>query len=89
MVESVYYKAIVEKKRCWYFTAIVRSFEHLMFDRTCDVPTNTFEFFVPKNNEKIFLELMDFFTKEGIVQNLHTSESPLSLRSDSMKLSKD
>jgi hypothetical protein len=76
MAGSVYYKAIVEKKRCWFFTAVVRSFEHLMFDRTCDVKTTMFEFFVPEHNEKIFLELMDFFSKEGIVQGLHKSVGP-------------
>ncbi len=76
MPGSIYYRAIVEKKRCWFFTAIVRSFEHLMFDRTCDVPTNTFEFFVPESSEKIFLELMDFFSNEGIVHGLHKSAVP-------------
>ncbi|MBA2306992.1 hypothetical protein H0W26_02565 [Candidatus Dependentiae bacterium] len=76
MPESLYYLARVEKKRCWFFTAIVRSFEHLMFDRTCEVPTNTFEFFVPESSEKIFLELMEFFTKEGIVEDLRLCPSP-------------
>lgn len=77
MSDSIYYKAFVEKKRCWFFTAVMRSFEHLMFDRTCDAATNLFEFFVPRSNEKIFLELMDFFSKEGIVHDLRLGISPI------------
>ncbi len=65
-----YYQARVVEKDCWFLVAIMRSFEHLAFDRTFDKGTSTFEFFVPQDLEQTFLELMDFFKAEGIVQEL-------------------
>ncbi|MBA3751421.1 hypothetical protein H0X06_01285 [Candidatus Dependentiae bacterium] len=76
MPGSFYYKASITKKDCWFFVAVLRSFEHLTFDRTCDVPTSTFEFFVPEGNEKIFLELMRFLEKEGVVHTLQKGSNP-------------
>ena len=65
-----YYQAHIKKELCWFVTAALRSYEHVAFDRTFDVATSLFEFFVPKTTEKIFLEIMAYFEKEGIVQNL-------------------
>lgn len=71
MTYGAYYRAHVVEKECWFLVAIMRSFEHLAFDRTYDKETSTFEFFVPVDLESTFLELMDFFKAEGIVQELH------------------
>lgn len=65
-----YFQAIVKKESCWYLTAILRSYEHLAFDRTIDVATSRFEFFVPPQLEPFFLKLMDFFVEKGIVTDL-------------------
>ncbi len=48
----------------------MRSFEHLAFDRTVDKETSTFEFFVPRDLESTFLEVMEYFKKEGIILEL-------------------
>lgn len=69
-MHGLYYQAQVSEKDCWYLVAILRSFEHLAFDRTLDKETSTFEFSVPENNEAIFLELMEYFAKHGIIRNL-------------------
>ncbi len=67
---SSYYQAHVAEKDCWFLVAILRSFEHLAFDRTVDKERSIFEFFVPEGNEASFLELMDYFEGQGIVSDL-------------------
>lgn len=65
-----YYQAYVDKTFCWYVVAILKSHEHLAFDRTLDTPTNLFEFYVPEAREHEFLSLMKYFEKEHLVKNL-------------------
>lgn len=65
-----YYQAIIKKELCWYLTAILRSHEHLAFDRTLDVATSTFEFFVPPLLEKEFERVMHQLEHEGVVTGL-------------------
>jgi hypothetical protein len=62
-----YYQATVRKTDAWFLVAILRSFEHLAFDRTLEKNSSRFEFFVPHDLEKYFLKLMSYFQKEGIV----------------------
>ena len=70
MAFGEYFQAQVSKKECWFLVAILRSFEHLSFDRTYDRETSTFEFFVPLEQKKIFLEIMAFFQEKRIVTTL-------------------
>lgn len=63
----LYYQAQVVPAKCWFFVGVLRSFEHVCFDRTLDKQTSTFEFFVPKDMQATFLALMAYFEKEGIV----------------------
>lgn len=65
-----YYQAYVDKKLCWYVIAILKSYEHLAFDRTLDTKTNLFEFYVPESREQEFLKLMNYFTNEHLVNEL-------------------
>ena len=65
-----YYQAHVEKQQCWYFTAVLRSFEHLAFDRTCDVENSVFEMFVPAELEEPFLNIMSYFEDKKIITRL-------------------
>ncbi len=53
---------------CWFFVGVLRSFEHLSFDRTLDKKTSRFEIFVPPSSKDIFLELMDYFLAGGIIE---------------------
>jgi hypothetical protein len=64
-----YYQAHVERELCWYVTAVLRSYEHISFDRTLDSSTSLFEFFVPITTETIFLAVMTYFQSEGLVRN--------------------
>ena len=66
----VYYQANVKRELCWFVTAILRSYEHVAFDRTIHVESSLFEFFVPKSTETYFLEVMAYFENEGLIQNL-------------------
>lgn len=70
MMYSLYFQAQVVPKDTWLLVAVLRSFEHLQFDRTYDKTTGTFEFLVPHANETVFLEVMRYFQKEGIVLSL-------------------
>lgn len=70
MMYSLYFQAQVVPKDTWFLVAILRSFEHLQFDRTYDKTTGTFEFLVPQAHEKYFLEIMNYFQQEGIVLTL-------------------
>lgn len=70
MMYCKYYQAQVREKDCWFLVAILRSFEHLAFDRTIDTETSTFEFFVPEAQVATFLELMNYFINMGLVTNL-------------------
>lgn len=54
----LYYQAHVDKQRCWLFVAIIRSFEHLSFDRTLDKETSLFEIFVPHAERATFESIM-------------------------------
>ncbi len=65
-----YYQARIEPAWCWYFVAILRSIEHIAFDRTLDAKTSTFEFFVPADMEPRYLQIMDFFKQKGIASNI-------------------
>ena len=67
MSYCVYYQAEVKKQDVWFFVATLRSFEHLAFDRTCDVTASVFEFFVPADLEDFFVALMRGYHAQGIV----------------------
>lgn len=67
---GTYYQAEVDPLLTWYFVAILRSFEHIAFDRTKDAQTGTFEFFVPHDTESFFIDIMHHFEQESIVHNL-------------------
>ncbi len=65
-----YYQAYIKRDRCWFFVAAMRSMEHMSFDRTLDIASSQFEFFVPDAMEGQFLSIMNYFKKKGIVSDL-------------------
>lgn len=65
-----YYQATISKAEILYFVSILKSFDHLCFDRTIDVEKNVFEFFVPQAQEAQFLNTLSYFEKRDIVQDL-------------------
>ncbi|HJZ22841.1 MAG TPA: hypothetical protein VJ201_00125 [Candidatus Babeliales bacterium] len=66
----LYYQARVEPSTTWFFTGVLRSFEHLCFDRTLNVQESIFEFFVPQEQEKYFIEVLEYFVKNKMVFDL-------------------
>ena len=66
----LYYQAHVKKSEAWFVTALLRSCEHIAFDRTIDVEKSIFEFFVPAATEPYFIEIMDLFLKRGSIDSL-------------------
>ena len=67
MAYCAYYQAHLQRERCGFLVSVLRSFEHLAFDRTLDRESSRFEFFVPQDLEPHFVELMNYFVKEGVV----------------------
>jgi hypothetical protein len=65
-----YYQAHVVRSQVWFFVAILRSFDHVSFDRTLDVKNSVFEFFVPAAMEPYFLEIMASLKNEGVVHDI-------------------
>lgn len=65
-----YYQATVLKEKHWLLTSLLRSFEHLAFDRTCDTENGIFEFFVPEALESQFLAIMENFCQQGLIWDL-------------------
>ncbi|HAU30042.1 MAG: hypothetical protein UV79_C0005G0027 [candidate division TM6 bacterium GW2011_GWF2_43_17] len=61
-----YFQAKIDRPRVWFFTATLRSFEHLCFDRTLDKTQSLFEFFVPEDNKAFFTQLMRWYQEQGI-----------------------
>lgn len=72
-----YYQAKIDPPRAWFLVGVLRSFEHLTFDRTLSKEESLFEFFVPQATEKHFCELMSYFVEEGIVIGLEKKENRL------------
>ena len=65
-----YYQAHVARKETIFFVAILRSFDHLCFDRSLNPEQELFEFFVPTDCEQQFISLMNYFEQQHIVTNL-------------------
>ncbi len=56
MTYCSYYQAKISRRECWFFVAVLHSYDHLSFDRTLDIENSIFEFFVPESTEPYFLE---------------------------------
>jgi len=80
----LYYQAHVDPPRGWILTAILRSYEHVAFDRTIDKERSIFEFFVPVDTEPYFLAAIKQLEDAGIVSGLVKMENRL-LQEDRLK----
>ena len=70
MAYSVYFQAVVQRQYCWKFVALLKSFEHLAFDRTLDNEKSIFEFYVPEELVSDFKYVMKYFEDSGLVKEL-------------------
>jgi hypothetical protein len=73
-----YFQAHVARPRVWFFTATLRSFEHLCFDRTLDKTESLFEFFVPEAQVDQFLGLMDWYQTQKIILSFQECSNRIS-----------
>lgn len=65
-----YFQARIEREQTWLFVALLRSNEHLCFDRTLDTQQGLFEFFVPEKNVSRFITLMRGFEAMHLLTDL-------------------
>lgn len=72
-----YYQAYVKPQTGWFVVAILKSFDHLCFDRTINVENSIFEFFVPEELEQYFVEVMQWMEAEGYTARLQKMENRL------------
>lgn len=64
-----YYQAHIVRKHTWFVVAVLKSFEHVAFDRTVNVEENLLEFFVPLSMDVYFRLVMDYCITHDIVTN--------------------
>jgi hypothetical protein len=62
-----YYQARVEKNKTWFMVGSFRNDDHIAFERAFEGQTDLFEFFVPVDQEKYFLHLIQCLQKRGVV----------------------
>lgn len=67
MLYCSYYQARVVRKQTWLLVALLRSHEHLAFDRTLNKENAVFEFFVPSDREEFFIKIMRYLQHENII----------------------
>ncbi|MGZ6251286.1 MAG: hypothetical protein ACXWL2_04610 [Candidatus Chromulinivorax sp.] len=77
MQYSSYYQAKIQKELCWIVTSTLRYSEYVAFDRCLDKQESIFEFFVARELEDVFLQIMQKFEKHGIVTDLKHMENRL------------
>lgn len=65
-----YYTANVDRRQSYYFVAIIKAYDNMVFDRTIDADQSLFEFFVAPAYEQQFLNVMALFERKGLVTNL-------------------
>ncbi len=64
---SVYYKARLVRNKIWFLTAVLRSAEGYVFERTLEGTSDVMEFFVSPSYVAEFEKLFVFFQKRGVV----------------------
>lgn len=77
MYYCAYYQACVVRATTWFFTSVLRSYEHLAFDRTLEKSDGIFEFFVPQGMETHFIEFMADMQAIGMVSDVKKLENRL------------
>ena len=62
-----YYQAHLVPSTVWFVVSILKSFEHMAFDRAFDVEQSIFEFFVVPAAEPTFLAVMEYMQSKGYI----------------------
>ena len=77
MLYSEYYQAKAVRKTIWFVHGCMRNEDHWAFDRALDGENDILEFFVPKDHEEKFLDLMNFFQESGYLVSFCKLENRL------------
>ena len=65
---SQYYQvSFPHPEKIWFVVSILKSYDHLAFDRALDDDSKTFEFFVPADQEDEFLVIMKDLEQRGLI----------------------
>lgn len=72
-----YYRAKIEKIHHLFVVGAFKYYDHLCFDRTFDAQEGILEFYVPKDQEKEFLTVINRMEQKGIAINLEEKPNPL------------
>ena len=62
-----YYQAIVDVPYTWFVGGVFRNEDNLVFERTVDGRKDLLEFFVTKDQEPEFLDLINYLVTVGFV----------------------
>ena len=62
-----YYQAKAVKETIWFVHGCLRNEENLVFDRTLDKNSDCLEFFVTKEMESSFIDIMQFLQQQGYI----------------------
>ncbi len=62
-----YYQAKVLKKKTWFLSAVIRNESNVALARAVRDKNDTFEFFVPKDQEDYFLKVISLLKNKGII----------------------
>ena len=74
---SEYYQARSLKEKTWFVMGCLRNEDNLVFFRTIDKDSSTFECFVSKECEERFLDIMKHLCSKGYVFDLQKKENRL------------
>jgi hypothetical protein len=80
-----YYQAKIPPHNCWLITGLLRSHDHIAFDRTIDVENSIFEFFVPQGQEEEFVVFMRAMLSHGIIDWFKKLPNRIELELDAQK----
>jgi hypothetical protein len=72
-----YYQAKTNKPKTLFVVGMLRNEENVAFARTLDTQKSILEFFVPKDTEKDFLKIMNYFIRKKYVLNLEKMQNRL------------
>jgi hypothetical protein len=62
-----YYKAKLNIPKTWFVSGVFRNEDNLVFARALDGREGVFEFFVPKDHEQKFLDIMEHLVMKGYI----------------------
>ncbi|MBU1007984.1 hypothetical protein KKA53_02810 [Candidatus Dependentiae bacterium] len=72
-----YYQATVLRKKTWFLSAVLRNESNVALARALEGKADTFEFFVPVDQEEHFLRVAKTLLNRGIILSLEKKENRL------------